>query len=414
MSGLRVLIVGAGLGGLGSALALKRSGVEDVIVLEKAQRLEHIQVGIGMIMWPNGVKALQELGVEGALTEFANSVRTVKAFDPSGKLLSTWDMTEIQRSVGAGTRCFVRGELHKLLTTALAEIDPAALQLDKEVVHFTQDGDGVTVTLRDGSEEHGDVLICADGLLSESRRTLTGQGRPEFPPYVYTTWNGVVPFADRDAFPDGTFYMVFGAGVRFNIYRTENEGFGDRCYWGVLSYVPERESDPGGVKGFLNSILQGYMRPVNELVAVTPDEDVRRFIFYGGKALPKLGEGRIMLLGDAAHAMTNTLGQGSGMAFEDSIVLARALSSGLDPVDGLRAYEGRRMARTDAALELIGKLSSTSAEETPRKVWIRNNVKIRLGFRRSLGAAYERWLADVDHQFEPFPEPSAGSVSEPV
>jgi 2-polyprenyl-6-methoxyphenol hydroxylase-like FAD-dependent oxidoreductase len=401
MAGPRVLIMGAGLGGLGAALSLKRSGIEDVTVLEKASSLQEIQVGIGMIMWPNGVKALKELGVEGRLTEFANSVRTVKAFDPKGTHLSTWDMSDIQQRVGAGTRCFVRGELHKLLTSALAEVDQQTLRLGKEVVEFGQDADGVTVKLADGGEERGDVLVCADGLLSEARRTLTGLGRPEFPPYVYTTWNGVVPFPDREVFPDGTFYMVFGAGVRFNIYRTENESFGDRCYWGVLSYVPERESDPGGMKGFLGTILGGYMPPVNDLVAGTPEEEIRRFIFYGGRALPRWGERRITLLGDAAHAMTNTLGQGSGMAFEDSIVLGRALSSGRDPVDALRAYEERRMARTDSALELIGKLSSTSAEETPRKVWLRNNVKIRLGFRRGLAAAYERWLAAVDEQYAP-------------
>jgi hypothetical protein len=137
------------------------------------------------------------------------------------------------------------------------------------------------------------------------------------------------------------------------------------------------------------------MRPVNELVAATPDEDVRRFIFYGGKALPKLGDGRIMLLGDAAHAMTNTLGQGSGMAFEDSIVLARALSSGLDPVEGLRAYEERRMARTDAALELI-MLASTSAEETRERCG--SAITSRSGRLPPAGAAYERWLADVDRK----------------
>ena len=402
MAGPRVLIMGAGLGGLGAALSLKRFGVDDVLVLEKASSLEQIQVGIGMIMWPNGVKALQELGVEKSLTEFANSVRTVRAYDPRGRLLSTWDMTEIQGSVGAGTRCFVRGELHKLLTSALAEADPQALRLSSEVVGFAQDGDGVTVELAGGGEESGDVLVCADGLLSEARRRLTGLGRPEFPPYVYTTWNGVVPFPDRAGFPDGTFSMIFGAGVRFNIYRTENQSAGDRCYWGVLSYIPEREHDPGGPKAFLRDLLAGYVRPVNDLVEATPEEEIRRFVFYGGKELPTWGERRVTLLGDAAHAMTNTLGQGSGMAFEDAIVLGRALSAHADPVSALRAYEERRMARTRDALELIAKLSSTSAQETPAKVWFRNNVKIRLGFRRGLAAAYERWLDAVSTQFDGF------------
>jgi hypothetical protein len=181
MAGPRVLIIGAGLAGLGAALSLKQSGVEDVTVFEQANRLEDIQLGNGMIIWPNSVKALQELGVEQKLNEFANSVRTVEVFEPKGRRLSTWDMSDIQQRVGAGTRCFVRGAA-QLLTTALAEIDANALELGKRVVGLDQDAEGVSITFADGGVERGDILVCADGLLRRPGDRSPGSGGPSSRP----------------------------------------------------------------------------------------------------------------------------------------------------------------------------------------------------------------------------------------
>jgi 2-polyprenyl-6-methoxyphenol hydroxylase-like FAD-dependent oxidoreductase len=124
--------------------------------------------------------------------------------------------------------------------------------------------------------------------------------------------------------------------------------------------------------------------------------------FYGGEATPRWGDGRVSLLGDAAHALTNTLGQGSGMAFEDSIVLGRAFHGNGNAEHALRRYEGRRVARTETALELIARLSSASSQETAVKTWIRNNILIRVGFKRGLAANYERWLGAVENEFAPF------------
>jgi 2-polyprenyl-6-methoxyphenol hydroxylase-like FAD-dependent oxidoreductase len=403
------MIAGAGLGGVSAALSLKSQGVDDVVIFEQADALAKIQVGIGMILWPNGARALKEIGVKDKLAEWANQVDEVHARAPKGGVLSRWSLREISGRLGAPCLCFVRGELHKLLTS---QLDDDVLQLGRTCQSYTQDADGITVHFSDGSEERGDALIASDGMFSEFRRQVAGVGPPDFPPYVYTTWNGVVDYDDADAFPYGRFYLVFGRGFRFNIYRVENADHGYRTYWGALGYVDARDTDPGGPKAFLKQTFDGYMKCVGDLIDRTEEQEIRRVRFYGGRATPCWGDGRVSLLGDAAHALTNTLGQGSGMAFEDSIVLGRAFgASGDDALGALRKYEGRRVARTDTALELIAKLSSTSSMETAARVWFRNNVLIRVGFRRGLAASYENWLGAVENEFTPFPTSAPEEVA---
>ena len=359
MAGPRVLIVGAGLAGLGAALSLKQSGVEDVTVFEQANRLEDIQLGNGMIIWPNSVKALQELGVEQKLTEFANSVRTVEVFDPKGRLLSTWDMSDIQQRVGAGTRCFVRGELHKLLTTALGRSTPTR----------SSSGSGSSGSTRTPRASASRSRTAAwSAATSSSARTACfrrpgdsspGSGGPSSRPT--STRRGTAssrsPIARRFRTAPSTWCSGQGFGSTSIEPRTRASA--TAATGGCSATSPSASPIPEGSK-------PSWAR-------CSPDTCHRSAI--SSPRLPKkrsgatsstagrpcrAGRGRITLLGDAAHAMTNTLGQGAGMAFEDAIVLGRALSSSLGPVEALRAFQERRMARTDSAFELISKLSSTS------------------------------------------------------
>jgi 2-polyprenyl-6-methoxyphenol hydroxylase-like FAD-dependent oxidoreductase len=383
----RILIVGGGLGGVNAALALRREGF-DVALFEQAARIEDVQVGIGMILWPNGTRVLEAAGVRDELMSIGNPVMYQESLSSRGRLLLNDELARLDRGIGTGTVSFVRGELHQLLTSRLED---GVLWTGKRCTGFEQDDDGVALRFDDGTEERGDAFVAADGMHSYFRREIAGVG-PDFPPFKYTVWNGVVPFADTEALHRGVFYVVFGKGWRFNVYRVDP---GDRVYWGALGYVEHRHEDPGGSKAFLLDQLASYMHPTAALVEATDEGRIGRVNVHGGVPVPRWGDGRATLLGDAAHPLTTTLGQGAGMSLEDGVVLARKLAQHDDVVTALRDYERERAVRVDRLLKLIARLSSATKQETTIKTFLRNNIGVRFLAGRTLNPQYQAFIADV-------------------
>ena len=384
---LAAVVLGAGLGGLSAGLALRSAGAE-VSVFERADSLESIQVGIGMVLWPNGMRALERLGVSRAVEGIGAPLESLDLYAASGKLLNRWEVGAINRDVGAPSLALSRGELHGVLADAFRA--ESTITFGAEGVDFTEDADGVTVQFEDGRMELGDVLVGADGIASGIRRRLTGKGPPDFPPYAgYTIWHSIVPF-DRDAVRGGAFFLLFGRGSRVAYYRLDDE----RVYWSGIGFVPA--GSEGDIrKEEVLDFFRDYAPPVTELIESTAEADIQRHDIYGGETLGQWGGGRVTLLGDAAHPMTTNLGQGAGMAIEDGVVLGACLGRASDPASGLRDYEARRMQRTSEMMELANRLNSSAALEGRVRTWVRNQMVSHL-FQRGIGRDYEQFIrADV-------------------
>jgi 2-polyprenyl-6-methoxyphenol hydroxylase-like FAD-dependent oxidoreductase len=381
---VRALVVGAGLGGLATALALGENATE-ALVLERAASISEIEVGIGMVVWPNGMRALRRLGVGDEVTALGAHLERVEFSTSAGRHLNTWPVGDLGRRVGEPALALSRGELHSILSRNLRERG-TALTLGARVTDFEDSGDGVAVQLDGGSDVQGDVLIGADGLASMVRRKLIGRGPPEYPPYAnYTLWHSIIPY--DQSVPPGVFFLVFGPGSRFAYYRIDDE----RVYWSAIAFVPAGNEHVIDKSEVLDSFGE-YQDPILPMVEATDEADILRHDIYGGEALERWGSGRVTLLGDAAHPMTTNLGQGAGMAMEDGVVLARCLSEQPEPEAALREYERLRMARTGEMMALANKLNSTAALEGPFRVWLRG-VMIRLFFTPALGRKYDGFIS---------------------
>ena len=332
--GKRAIIIGAGIGGLASAIALRKVGYS-VQVFERAAEVRGI--GSGLSLWSNAMWALYVLGVSDEVLRLGSVVDITRSQTADGEVLSDVHVGTIARKLGVPTVCIHRADLHQILLRAAGA---EYVQTSVPCIGFTQDSQGVTALLENGIHARADLLIAADGIHSVIRRQLIG---PEEPRYSgYTCYRSVVSFVHR-SMPPGVALTALGHGVEFGLFPC---GMG-RVYWFATHNQPAAQPDsPLGRKGDCLAAFAGFSEPFIQVLHATPESSILRHDVYDRTPLAHWGEGRVTLLGDASHPMTPNLGQGACMAIEDAVVLAHCLRSEPDVAVALRSYETARRERT--------------------------------------------------------------------
>jgi salicylate hydroxylase len=341
---VRVLIVGAGLGGLTAALALDRCGL-DVAVYEQATELR--EVGAGLTVSRGAQQVFAELGLGPQLIARASTVRS-NAFVHyrTGALLDgavdSTDGSGCDDGVARNVQMH-RADLHDLLVTTLRARAPGALALGRRFVDVTESGDQVAVTFADGGVAEGDLLIGADGLRSSVRAALWGAEAPRFTGQV--AFRGLVPGEAAAPFiaSTGRAAVYLGPDRVFNRYALRRGA--------LVNCVAIARTDSWREEGWttpathteLAALYDGWHPDVLGLIGAAPA--LSKWALYDRPPLPRWSTDRVSLLGDAAHPMLPFLGLGSAMAIEDGLVLGRALAASPGP-EGLARYEAVRRPRT--------------------------------------------------------------------
>ena len=382
--GLRVLIIGGGVGGLTTAYALRRAGI-DATVYEKAGEMQKIQVGGGIALWSNAFQVLQRLDLAERMLAVGGPVRYFECRTWRGDLPAIWPLRVLERKLGAPTVGVARSDLHRVLVGAL---DEGALEMGAECAGFEQDATGVTLRFADGREERGDVLIGADGISSAVRAQLVPEAQPRYVGYMLWQANIVL---EHPRLPHDVFRMLWGPGERF-VFFPVGQG---RTYWAAISNAPEGEADPeSGLKARLLERYRHYPEPTQALIEATPEAKLARMDVYDLKPVRRWGEGRVTLLGDAAHAMTFNIGQGAGQAIEDAAVLTGLLAAATreDVPAALREYERRRMARAAFFANVAYQLGALGTWENRVACALRGRLFPLFINRHSLKYVYSRAL----------------------
>lgn len=348
------VVVGGGIGGLASARALQRAGWS-VRVLEQAQRLEPL--GAGISLWPNAMRALAALEV--ALQPHRADGWDERTASPggirsrSGRWLSRTDTSAYPSRYGAPLVALHRRHLQQALLTSLV---PGTLVTGAQVTGVDARPDRVVVR-HAGGESGADLVVLADGLTSAHRRLVTGPGpAPRFA--GYTAWRCVTgPEAGLRHLEGATEY--WGRGQRFGIVPLADGG----TYWFATANTAEGDRAVGGEYAEVLRRFAGWHRPVHEVLLASDPQAVLRHDIYDLRPHPaRYVSGRVVLLGDAAHAMTPNLGQGACLALEDAVTLGSLarpdgdLERALATYDGLRRPRGRLVARRSRQVGRLGQL----------------------------------------------------------
>lgn len=371
--GRRALIIGGGIGGLTAAAALRQAGI-DVAIFERADDLRKIQVGGSIIVWCNAMNALRQVGLAERVRDAGSPLRQDLFRSWRGRRLAEWPVGDMERKYGAPNVGLNRGTLHRTLAGAV----DGNLYLGAECVSFSQDARGVTAHFADGREERGEVLIGADGINSVIRAQLLGESKPRYA--GYTLWQSALPGSLVET---GTSQLYFGRGQRFVLAQLEE----DQAHWIAVANAPEAGTETD--KAMLLERYSAWAHPIEQAIAATEDKAIRRMDVVDRPPVRRWGEGRVTLLGDAAHPLTWDLGQGSCQAIEDAVVLGRSLGANDDPVAALRRYEGQRRARTALLVNQSRRLGWAASWENALFCGLRDRM-LALSWNRGMRLATER------------------------
>jgi salicylate hydroxylase len=340
----RVLVVGGGIAGMATAIALEQAGF-DPFVLEQASEIS--EIGTGISLQPNGMRVMKQLGA--AEYVFGTGVRVDtnewRRMD-SGETILTESYVE-RAARYDGTYVF---SMHRadLLAGLARRVPRERIRLNSRLVAVEEHADGVVATLEDGDQLVADVLIGADGLRSTVRSILFGEQEARFTGFA--TWRGTIAAADMPPGFENAFVMWLGPGRHAMTFPIRPDLYTFNGFVPATEILRE-EWGPSGDLADLRRSFQGAAGEVLELIDSMPSALITPINFRD--PLPVWGTDRIILVGDAAHPAPPSASQGAGQALEDAVTLAACLRRA-DCLDGVPAalaeFAERRQARTAGML----------------------------------------------------------------
>ncbi|MCJ2877404.1 FAD-dependent monooxygenase [Rhizobium pusense] len=364
---LKVVVAGAGIGGLAAAAAMHRQGL-DVTVIEQTRALA--EVGAGLQVSPNAAKVLRGLGLEEGLKQAACTPEAFCGYDwDSGQELYRTPLAgSHDRLYGAGYYQVHRADLHALLASA---VPSERLRLATKIVEAGQEADHAWVKLADGDVIKADVVIGADGIRSAVRKAVGPAPEPKYT--GMTAFRGLIPASKVPASVERV--AANWQGPRGHVIHYYLRGFEMLNIVAIMevdSWTEESWSLPVEKQEML-ALFEGWHPTLLHLLSHI--EQPFRWGLYGRAPTELWGNGRISLLGDAVHPMVPFLAQGAAMAMEDGYVLGGLLGKYRDtPVEALRKYEAERRPRANRVQQNSLERAATIHEADPLKRAERNRI----------------------------------------
>lgn len=373
---MKIIIGGAGIGGLTAGIALQQAG-HDIVIYEREAELR--AVGAGLTLWANAIHALDKIGVGDAIQAYGAMSGDGGIHSMTGQGIMVTDTQSIEQQVGTPNIVIHRADLQSIL---LDNFD-GVIHYAKSLSEYQQSNDQVCVQFSDGTQAGCDVLIAADGIHSAIRQQMFHESKPIYA--GYTAYRSIVDF---DHARVGSMWgESWGYGNRFGVTPLPN----DRIYWFATANTPEHQITPLGIRQqTLLEIFCNWHDPIADLIRNTPEDKILQHGIYVIEPLKSWREGRVILMGDAAHAMTPNLGQGACQAIEDAVVLGQVFQHTTDVNAALSQYQQERLSRANTILKQSQMIGTIGQIENRLLANLRN-----MAFRYMPESMRERNLMNV-------------------
>ncbi|MDQ9888040.1 FAD-dependent urate hydroxylase HpxO [Acinetobacter pittii] len=335
---MNVVIIGAGMGGLTTGIALKKFG-HQVRIFEQTEKI--LPVGAAISLWSNGVKCLNYLGLTDKIAKLGGQMDDLAYVDGlTGDVMTQFSLLPLIEEVGQRPYPVARADLQNML---MDEFGRDQIYLGKKMVRLEDKADYVEVHFADGSSTQADLLIGADGTHSLTRTYVLGQQvQRRYAGYV--NWNGLVEISE-DLAPAQQWTTYVGEGKRASLMPVADGKF----YFFLDVPLPAGlDNNRDEYKKLLKQYFVDWCQPVQQLIERLDPQKTNRVEIHDIEPFTQFYKGRVVILGDAAHSTTPDIGQGGCQAMEDAIYLARSLQiNTLGVEDALRRYQNKRNERAN-------------------------------------------------------------------
>ncbi|EKU50959.1 FAD-dependent urate hydroxylase HpxO [Acinetobacter nosocomialis] len=359
---MNVVIIGAGMGGLTTGIALKKFG-HQVRIFEQTEKI--LPVGAAISLWSNGVKCLNYLGLTEKIAKLGGQMDDLAYVDGlTGDVMTQFSLRPLIEEVGQRPYPVARADLQNML---MDEFGRDQIYLGKKMVSLEDKADYVEVHFADGSSTQADLLIGADGTHSMTRAYVLGQQvQRRYAGYV--NWNGLVEISE-DLAPAQQWTTYVGEGKRASLMPVAD----GRFYFFLDVPLPAGlENNRDEYKKLLKLYFADWCQPVQQLIERLDPQKTNRVEIHDIEPFSQFYKGRVVILGDAAHSTTPDIGQGGCQAMEDAIYLARSLQiNTLGLEDALRRYQNKRNERANELVLRARKRCDVThmKDETVTQAW---------------------------------------------
>ena len=351
---MKIVVVGAGMGGLSAGIALTQAGHE-VEIYDRVSTLR--AAGAAISVWSNGIKVLNALGLRNEVAAIGGQMDRMGYCDSNGKILTDFSLIPLMERVGQRPYPISRTALQTLLLDTFGR---DRVYLGRKCVGVEQDAERARVLFDHGDSVEADLVIGADGARSVVRDYVVGRTIER--QYVgYVNWNGLIEM-NAEWIPEHNWMMYVGEHKRVSLMPAGN----GQVYFFLDVPLPiGTVNDPKNYRNELLEFFQGWAEPVQRLIQTLDPDRTNRVEIHDVEPLNQFVRDRFVLLGDAAHSMAPDLGQGGCLALEDAWVLSNCLTS--DLTASLETYERSRLERARSVVERARQRSNITHGKDPQR-----------------------------------------------
>lgn len=349
-----VNIIGAGIGGLTTALILKQRGL-NVNIFESSAEIK--PVGAGIILANNAMQVFQKLGIQDKIENAGNRISFMKITDDQLKPLSVVNLSEYEQKYNVSNIAIHRGELQKILAN---EIGFDNINLSKRLSTIEKNR-LFKLTFEDNSTIESKIVIGADGIKSVVRNQLFEKSTLRNPNQI--CWRGICEI-DLPQKYHNELNEAWGKGKRFGFVKISDK----KVYWYALTNSKNTNADEVN----LTELFSEFHSDISQIISATLKEQIIISDIFDLKPIDKWQSENVCLIGDAAHATTPNLGQGACQAIEDAYVLGKLLDNGITIENTFKEYENLRRKKAHTIVNTSWRVGKIAHLENSFGIWLRN------------------------------------------